>query len=204
MKPSAAAVLPILLLCACSSNPPAKVVEVKKSEPAPAQFNVTFDTSKGPFVVEVHRDWAPHGADRFYELVTGKFFDGDRFFRVIKGFVAQWGLNGNPDENTRWRDMAIPDDPVRQSNRRGYITFAKSGPNTRTTQMFINFQNNTRLDADGFAAFGKVTQGMDVVDSIYTGYREDPQQNMIEARGNDYLTEHYPKLDYIKTAKITP
>jgi len=177
---------------------------------APAVYKVNFDTSKGTFVIEVHRDWAPHGADRFYNLVKNGFYDGARFFRVISGFMVQFGVNGNPSISARWRDANIPDDPVTQSNQPGYITFATRGPDTRTTQVFINFGNNRGLDSQGFAPFGRVISGMPVVNALYSGYGEGapqgegPSQGLIQSQGNAYLTKQFPKLDYIKKATIAP
>src|SRR5437762_7934809 len=181
-------------------------------EMAPAQFKVNFDTSAGVFEVEVHRDWAPNGADRFYNLVKNGFFDNARFFRVISGFMVQFGLNGDPAISAVWRDARIPRDPVKEGNKRGNITFAMqggpNGPDTRTTQMFINFGDNSQLDSSGFAAFGKVTKGMDVVDKIYSGYGEGapsgrgPEQGRVQAEGNAYLTKDFPKMDYIKKTTI--
>jgi peptidyl-prolyl cis-trans isomerase A (cyclophilin A) len=178
------------------------------SEKAPDTFKVKFETSKGNFVVEVHRDWAPLGADRFYELVQSRFFDDARFFRVLKGFVVQFGLNKDPAVSAKWRTMRLVDDPVKQSNGRGTITYAMGGPNSRTSQMFVNLADNRRLDADGFAPFGSVVEGMEVVDALYGDYGEGapngagPDQQSIQARGNSYLIEQFPKLDYIKTAMI--
>jgi peptidyl-prolyl cis-trans isomerase A (cyclophilin A) len=179
-------------------------------EQAPATFKVNFDTSKGPFVIEVHRDWAPNGADRFYNLVKAGFYDDVRFFRVIPNFMAQFGIHGNPSVMQAWRQAQIKDDPVKQSNQRGYVVFATAGPNTRTTQLFINFRDNSNLDKQGFAPFGQVTKGMDVVDKIYDGYGEGaprgkgPEQGRLQSEGNAYLAKEFPKLDYIKTAKIVP
>jgi len=181
-------------------------------EMAPAQFKVNFDTSAGVFEVEVHRDWAPNGADRFYNLVKNGFFDNARFFRVISGFMVQFGLNGDPAVNSVWREARIPRDPVKEGNKRGNITFAMqggpNGPDTRTTQVFINFRDNSNLDPIGFASFGRVTKGMDVVDKIYSGYGEGapsgagPEQGRVQSEGNAYLTKDFPKLDYIKKASI--
>jgi peptidyl-prolyl cis-trans isomerase A (cyclophilin A) len=177
---------------------------------APADYKVKFDTSKGPFVVEVHRDWAPLGADRFYNLVKSGFFTNARFFRVISGFMVQFGINADPKVSAVWRDANINDDPVKQSNTRGMITFATRGPNTRTTQLFINYADNNRLDSMGFAPFGQVVSGMNVVDALYNGYGEGaprgagPEQGRIQSEGNAYLTKEFPKLDYIKTATIVP
>src|SRR4051812_32044824 len=142
------------------------------NEKAPALYKVKLDTSKGAVVIEVHRDWAPNGADRFYNLVKNGFYDDARFFRVISNFMVQFGLNADPKLSAVWRSANIPDDPVKQSNKRGYITFATAGPNTRTTQVFINFADNAPLDRQGFAPFGQVTTGMDVVDKLYAGYWE--------------------------------
>jgi peptidyl-prolyl cis-trans isomerase A (cyclophilin A) len=178
------------------------------TEQAPPKFQVNFDTSKGQFVVEVHRDWAPNGADRFYNLVKNGFFDDTRFFRVIPNFMVQFGIHGTPAIASAWRGAPIKDDPVKQSNKRGYVTFATAGPNTRTTQLFINFGDNAPLDRQGFAPIGEVVKGMDVVDKIYDGYGEGaprgkgPDQNRIQAEGNTYLNKDFPKLDYIKTATI--
>jgi peptidyl-prolyl cis-trans isomerase A (cyclophilin A) len=178
------------------------------TEQAPATYKARFDTSKGVFVIDVRREWAPVGADRFYNLVKNGFYDENRFFRVISGFMVQFGVNGNPQVSTPWRNAQIKDDPVKQSNKRGFITFATSGPNSRTTQVFINFGENTRLDAMGFAPFGKVSSGMEVVDKLYKGYGEGapggagPNQMMIQSRGNEYLKAEFPKLDYTQKAVI--
>jgi peptidyl-prolyl cis-trans isomerase A (cyclophilin A) len=180
------------------------------NEKAPATYKVKFDTSKGAFVVEVHRDWAPNGADRFYNLVKNGFYNDARFFRVISDFMVQFGINGNPKISAVWRDANIKDDPAKASNKRGYITFATAGPDTRTTQVFINFANNAGLDDQGFAPFGQVISGMDVVDSLYSGYGEGapqghgPNQGVVQSMGNAYLDKAFPKLDYIKTATIEP
>jgi peptidyl-prolyl cis-trans isomerase A (cyclophilin A) len=178
------------------------------NETAPDVYKVKFDTSKGPFVVEVHRDWAPNGADRFYNLVKNGFYDNDRFFRVVDGFMVQFGINGNPKVSSVWRDANIRDDQVTQSNKRGMITFATSGPNSRTTQVFINFNNNVGLDGQGFSPFGQVVSGMKVVDSLYNGYGEGaprgsgPDQGRVQSEGNAYLNKDFPMLDYIKKVTI--
>jgi peptidyl-prolyl cis-trans isomerase A (cyclophilin A) len=185
----AVALVLFVLLCACSKS-------------SPAEFKVRFDTSKGPFVVEVHREWAPNGVDRFYELLESGYYDDARFFRVLPNFVVQWGINKDPKVSRQWSQNSIPDDPVKESNRRGYITYAKRGPDSRTTQVFISLGDNVSLDAQGFAPFGKVTEGMDVVQNLYSGYREAPLQNMIQLQGNAYLESQFPQLDYIKTARI--
>jgi peptidyl-prolyl cis-trans isomerase A (cyclophilin A) len=180
----------------------------KLTAKAPAVFSARFETSKGPFVIEVHRAWAPRGADRFYNLVANGYFDDVRFFRVISGFMAQFGIHGNPAVSRAWRQAQIEDDPVVESNKRGMVSFAMGGPNTRTTQLFINYADNSRLDASGFPPFGKVTVGMEVVDAIFSGYGEGapngagPAQNRVQGEGNAYLNSDFPKLDYIKTARI--
>jgi peptidyl-prolyl cis-trans isomerase A (cyclophilin A) len=178
------------------------------TETAPPVYKAKFDTSKGAFVVEVHRDWAPNGADRFYNLVKNGFYNNARFFRVIEGFMVQFGISGDPKISAVWQDANIPDDPVKQSNERGMITFATAGPDTRTTQVFINFGDNASLDGQGFAPFGKVVSGMDVVDSLFSGYGEGapsgrgPNQGIVQSLGNPYLEKAFPKLDFIKTATI--
>ena len=179
------------------------------TEKAPATFNVNFDTSAGPFVITVHRDWAPNGADRFYNLVKNGFYNEARFFRAIQGFMVQFGIHGDPAVSKVWRNARLPVDKVTQSNTRGRITYAMGGsPDTRTTQVFINFRNNSNLDGMGFAPFGEVTSGMDVVDKIHTGYGEGaprgsgPDQGRVQAEGNAYLMKSFPKLDYIKSATI--
>lgn len=175
---------------------------------APATFRARFETSKGTFVVEVHRDWAPQGADRFFALTKSGFFDGVRFFRVIAGFMAQFGIAGDPKVSGAWRTRSIPDDPVRQSNTRGTVTFATAGPNTRTTQLFINYGDNHGLDPQGFSPIGQVVEGMDVVDHLFAGYGDGPpegsgpDQGRIESEGNAYLQSAFPKLDYVMRAQI--
>jgi peptidyl-prolyl cis-trans isomerase A (cyclophilin A) len=171
---------------------------------APAVFKAQFTTTTGDFVVEVNRAWAPLGADRFYNLVKNGYFTNASFFRVVPGFVVQFGLSANPAINKVWDSAKFPDDPVIQSNKRGSLVFATAGPNTRTTQLFINFGDNARLDGMGFAPFGTVTEGMDVVDKIYPGYRESPRQDLITDQGDAYLTANFPKIDKIKLAKIVP
>lgn len=171
---------------------------------APETFEVTFETTKGNFVVQVNRAWAPLGADRFYNLVKHGFFDGDPFFRVIPGFVVQFGLTGNKEVNRAWQDASIHDDPVRQSNLLGTVVFAAtSEPNSRTTQLFINLGDNSRLDSSRFAPFGKVISGMDVVQNIYSGYGENPDQTRIGSQGSAYFLKAFPRMDLIKSAKIT-
>ena len=178
------------------------------TEQAPATYKARFDTSKGVFVVDVRREWAPVGADRFYNLVKNGFYDDNRFFRVISGFMVQFGINGNPQISAPWRAAQIKDDPVKQSNKRGFITFATAGPNSRTTQVFINFGDNARLDSLGFAAIGQVTTGMNVVDQLYSEYGEGapngrgPNQGRIQAEGNSYLAKEFPNMDFVRKASI--
>jgi len=172
---------------------------------APETFKADFELSNGKhFVVEVHRAWAPNGADRFYNMVKNGFFDDCRFFRVVPDFMVQFGIHGDPAVSAPWRAARIPDDPVKESNKRGYVTFATAGPNTRTTQVFINFKDNSFLDGQGFSPFGRITTGMDVVDKIYSVDREKPDQGQIQAQGNAYLEKAFPKLDYVKKATIVP
>jgi len=171
--------------------------------PVPDVYRVLFDTSKGQFEIEVTKAWAPLGAQRFYRLVQQKFYDNARFFRVIQGFMVQFGLPASPAVAARWRARPMKDDKVTMSNTRGMVTYAKtSEPNTRTTQVFINYANNSALDKDGFSPFGHVIGGMEVVDSLYSGYGESPDQGSIQAQGNSYLESKFPRLDYIKTARI--
>ena len=178
------------------------------TDTAPDVFLARFDTSKGAFTIEVHRDWAPLGADRLYNLVKYGYYDNVRFFRVISGFMAQFGLHGDPKVNMAWRPARIDDDPVKQSNTRGMVTFAMAGPNTRTTQLFINLVDNVRLDGMGFAPVGKIVEGMETVDGLYPGYGEGapqgygPMQNRITSEGNEYLAAGFPQLDYVKSARI--
>jgi peptidyl-prolyl cis-trans isomerase A (cyclophilin A) len=192
--------LAAITLASCSKPAP-KVAP--SNEIAPATFRVAFDTTRGEVDVLVTRAEAPIGADRFYNLVKAKFFDGARFFRIVPNFVVQFGMAGDPKLNAAW-DVPIQDDPVLVSNTRGTLCFAaENNPNTRTTQLFINLGNNQRLDARRFAVFGKVVSGMDAVDHMYSGYGEKPQQEKITAEGNAYLEKNFPSLDYIKTATIT-
>jgi len=171
---------------------------------APADFKVRFTTSAGDFVVEVHRDWAPLGADRFYNLVRHGFFTNASFFRVVPGFVVQFGLNADPAVNKAWEHADISDDPVKHTNQRGTLVFATAGPNTRTTQLFINFGDNGRLDGMGFAPFGEVIEGMATVDKIYAAYGEQPQQDLITSQGDAYISKNFPKIDKIKFARMVP
>lgn len=178
------------------------------SETAPDVFQARFETSKGDFVIEVHRSWSPNGADRFYNLVGNGYYDDVRFFRVIAGFMAQFGIHGDAAVSAAWRGRRITDDPVAQSNVRGFVSYAKLGAHSRTTQVFINFGDNSRLDGMGFPPFGRVTEGMDVVDALYSGYGEGapsgtgPDQARIQLEGNAYLKENFPDLDFVRKATI--
>ena len=232
MKTTMAAVMAILMLAAGASGATTKKTTTK-SKPAakkstakapdrsklldpseltaraPDVFNVRFETSKGPFVVEVHRTWAPNGADRFYNLVTNGYYDDVRFFRVIADFMAQFGISGDPKLNRVWENADIPDDAVTQSNTRGMISFATRGPNSRSNQLFINYSDgNARLDSMGFSPFGKVIEGMTVVDALYSRYGEGapggggPDQGRLQAEGNEYLKKEFPQLDFIQTARV--
>jgi len=174
-----------------------------EQEKAPEQFRVRFETSAGDFVVEVHGKWAPIGADRFHELIKKEFYKDGRFFRVVPNFVVQFGINGDPEIQKKWRDNTIKDEPAVASNLRGYITYAKSNtPNSRTAQLFINLKDNQTLDPLGFSPFGRVVDGMDVVDKITAEYGERPNQGRIQLEGNAYLEKSFPNLDYIKSATI--
>jgi peptidyl-prolyl cis-trans isomerase A (cyclophilin A) len=178
------------------------------NEQAPENFKARFDTSKGAFVIEVRREAAPNGADRFYNLVKSGYFDNIRFFRVVSGFMVQFGIHGDPSVASKWRNATIKDDPVKVSNARGFVTFATSGPDSRTTQVFINFADNGGLDGQGFSPFGKVISGMNVVDALNAEYGEGaprgtgPDQGRVQMEGNAYLAKSFPRLDYIKKATI--
>lgn len=178
------------------------------AQPAPDTFRVAFETTKGRFVVEAYRAWAPLGADRFYHLARLGYFDGNKFFRVLDNFIAQFGVHGQPKVNKAFEELAIGDDPVKETNARGTVTFAMAGPGTRTTQLFINFRNNRPLDDMGFAPVGKVVEGMEVVDQLYSGYGEGAPQGfgVDQARlmweGNAYANAQFPKLDAITKATV--
>lgn len=175
---------------------------------APQEFDIRFETTKGEFTARAHRDWSPNGVDRLHELVSGGFFEDIAFFRVLDGFVAQFGISGDPGTASEWRQKQIEDDPVKASNTQGTISFAMAGPGTRTTQLFVNLSDNTRLDSMGFSPVAEVTEGMDVVQSLHGGYGEGaprgngPDQGRIQQHGNAYLKESFPKLDYVTKAEI--
>ncbi len=173
------------------------------TEQAPATYKVNLDTSKGAIVIEVHRDWAPIAADRFYNLVKNGFYDEARFFRVVPNFMVQFGMNADPSLTRIWAGSPMKDEPTKQGNKKGYVTFARTGaPNSRGTQLFINYKDNSFLDAQGFAAFGQVVTGMDVAEKITSQYGEKPEQGQITSTGNAYLNKEFPKLDFVKTATI--
>lgn len=210
----APAPLAVLILGACATlespttetpHDPGRTVV---TETAPDSFDVRFETTAGDFVVRARRERAPHGVDRFHRLVEEGFYDDTRFFRVIEGFVAQFGLSGDPETNAKWRPRTIPDDEVVANNDRGTVTFAMAGPDTRTTQLFINLVDNRRLDTMGFAPIGEVVEGMDVVDRLHSGYGEGaprgrgPDQSRIHSEGNAYLDREYPDLDAIRRATV--
>ena len=207
-----AAILLTVCLAACGgagsdtspeTPPPAILLNPAAfNETAPATYVARFNTSQGLVRIEVTRAWAPLGADRFFNLVRNGYYSEVRFFRVISGFVAQFGLHGSPSVNTAWRDQRINDDPVMQSNLRGTLTFATGGPNTRTTQLFINLVDNARLDNQGFAPIGRVITGMDVVDLFNAEYGERPNQGRIQSEGNRYLNDNFPRLDFVLDATI--
>jgi len=204
--------LSLALIVGCGDKPPKELLEPNDEAlkaPSPDTYKVKFETNEGDIIVEVHRDWSPNGADRLYHLVNYKFYDGVRFFRVIKGFMAQFGYHGDPKIGNVWKVKTFPDDSVKQSNLRGYVTFAKSAlPNSRSTNLFINYRNNSMLDSQGFSPIGKVIEGMEVVDKLYGGYGEGaprgkgPSQAKIQQEGNVYLKSSFPELDYIKKARI--
>ena len=194
-------------------NLPVTQVALQTEKPgSPAEklavYQVKFETSKGDFTVEVNPEWAPLGAAQFKKAVEAGVYNDARFFRVVDGFMVQFGIPGDPKLAAEWREKKIKDDPKVQSNQRGYITFAMAGPNTRTSQVFINLGDNSFLDNQGFPPFGKVVEGMDVVDSLYKGYGEGaprgrgPDQGRIQFEGNAYLTKSFPELDYIKKATV--
>jgi len=206
-----------MTLTNCTTKTPDSSAKISASAPdllnpatlnqtAPAMFRAKLTTTKGDVIIEVTRDWAPRGADRFYNLVQAGFYTDCSFYRTIAGFMTQFGISARPEVTRAWGDANLQDDPVKQSNTRGKVTFATAGPNTRTTQLFINYGDNSRLDATGFSPFGEVVQGMDVVDNLYSGYGGAPadQFQLIEAQGKPFLDQNFPMLDRILTATIVP
>ncbi|HEY0155231.1 MAG TPA: peptidylprolyl isomerase [Longimicrobium sp.] len=199
----------MLLMAAggCAKKP--ALLRTAQEGPAPEVFRVRFETSRGPFVVEAQRNWSPAGADRFHYLVRNGFYNENRFFRVVNGFMVQFGISGDPAVSAVWSERFIRDEPVVHGNERGTVTFATAGPNARSTQLFINYRDNRTLDAQGFTPIGRVVEGMEVVDSLYAGYGEGPpmgprgpEQSRIVSEGNEYLKRDFPRLDYITTARI--
>jgi cyclophilin family peptidyl-prolyl cis-trans isomerase len=203
----------LLMLASCSSSnnsqnktdetakPAATEAAQTPQTPATGDYKVLMATSKGDITIEVHRDWAPIGAQRFYDLVQSGFYDNARFFRYVPNFIIQFGLAADPALTKKW-DKNLADDPVTHTNRAGSVTFATAGRNTRTTQVFFNLRSNRSLDEQGFAPFAQIVDGMDITAKIYSGYGEQPDQDAIQLQGNAYLLKSYPKLDYIKTAKV--
>ena len=181
------------------SQPPATSAPV---QPTPDSFRVAFETTRGPFIVEAHRAWAPNGVDRLHELVAAAAFDDNAFFRVVPRFIVQFGAFGDSKVNARWDSLRIADDPPGKNNLRGTMAFAQEGAASRTHQVFINLSDNAHLDRSGFVPVGRVVEGMNIVDSIYAAYREKPEYHLIATLGNTYLRRMYPKLDYITTARI--
>ncbi len=213
-----AAALP-LLLAGCSGGSTEDEAPVQRNpllraddfkETAPAEYQVTLETSEGNVVIQVYRDWAPLGADRFYSLARGGFYDDARIYRVVPGFMAQFGLNADPYVNQVWKREFLVDDPVVESNTRGRVAFAKGGRHTRTTEIFISYKDNSALDDEGFAPIGEVVEGMDVVDAFYSEYGDGPPrgdgpyQAMAQARGNEYLDADFPELTRIVGVTVTP
>ena len=188
---------------ACTDKPPSPV-RTAPVGPAPVSFRVAFETTRGRFVVEVTRAWSPTGADRFYDLVAEGFFDDNRFFRVLPGFIAQFGVSDDRKINEKWEAKTIADDPVTESNTHGTIVFASDGPNSRSHQLFINLADNRNLDKQGFSPIGRVVEGLSVADSIYSGYGETPNYHLLATLGNSYLTRMFPRLDHIKRARLLP
>jgi len=206
MKLQILAVVSALMLSACGRDRPKDAS--KAPTPVPDVYRVHFETTKGDFVIEVTRAWAPRGADRFHELVRTKFCDGARVFRVVPRYIVQFGLKGVPATDRYWSQLSIPDDPVTQNNARGTISYAKAGPATRTSQVFVNLRDNFELDKKGFAPFGRVVSGMDIVDQFYKGYGDGPpdgvgpEQERIRREGNEYLDRYFERLDHIKKAAL--
>jgi len=183
---------------ACSRDEHPEVV----AGPAPDSFRVALATSKGDVVVAVYKSWSPHGAERFYQLVSERFFDEQRFFRVIPQYIAQFGASADPKKNDRWDDAKIPDDPRTQTNARGTLSFAAEAPNTRSHQLFFNLKDNPKLDPQGFVPIGRVVSGMEVLDALYDDYGDTPKYRLVATLGNEYLHRMFPRMDYIRTARV--
>lgn len=188
-------------VAACGDGTP-KYVRTAPAGPAPESFRVAFETTRGKFVVDITRSLAPHGADRFYDLAAEGFFDESAFFRVIPGFVAQFGVNNDRKVNEAWDAKVIPDDSVKIPNTRGTLVFASAGKDSRAHQLFVNLKDNTNLDRQGFSPIGRVIDGMGVVDSLYSGYGEAPSYHLLATLGKSYLKRMFPKVDYIRTAHL--
>ena len=195
---SVLATLLMLAAGACKEEAPHRI----ETGAAPDSFRVVFVTSRGQFVVAVDRAWSPHGADRFHELAANHFFDDQRFFRVLSGYIAQFGASGDPKVNNLWEGRKIPDDPRTHSNARGTVSFAAEGTDSRTHQLFVNLKDNPKLDAQNFIPIGRVVEGMTVLDSLNDDYGESPKYHLIATLGTSYLRRMFPKLDYIETARI--
>jgi len=197
-----ASALALLAFCvsllACDREKPREVA----AGPAPDSFRVALSTSKGDVVVAVYKAWSPHGADRFYQLVSEGFFDDQRFFRVIPQYIAQFGASGDPERNDRWDDAKIPDDPRKETNARGTLSFAAEAPNTRSHQLFFNLKDNPKLDPQNFIPIGRVVEGMSVLDALYDDYGDTPKFRLVATLGNEYLQRMFPRLDYIRTARV--
>jgi len=204
--------IPCLWVAGCGADAPPPLLDPTDpywTEPAPEDFQVRFETTAGVFVLRVVRAWSPNGADRFYNFARSGYLDGQRFTRVVPDFICQWGIHGTAEVAQAWRNAAFTDDPVVESNTRGRIAFAMTGPDTRTTQFYISLADNSRLDEQGFSPFGEVIDGMDVVDRIYSGYGEDAgggvrrgNQDPLFAGGNAYIDQQYPELDHVVDATI--
>jgi peptidyl-prolyl cis-trans isomerase A (cyclophilin A) len=206
MKRNKVLILAVGVLACAAATVPA----TKKAPPIPAEYKVKLETTKGDVIIQVHRDWAPLGADHFYQLVTKGYYDNNAFFRVLKGYIVQFGMNGDPKVTARWNNVPLKDDPHNISNKVGTVTFAKtSRPDSRTTHIFINLDNNGEaLDADGFTPFGEVISGMENVNNLYAGYGDGPpsgsgpDQEALTHGGNAYLKKDFPSLDYITKATV--
>ncbi len=196
--------LSVLVICGIVGGLGINLLGQDSSKPqkAPATFQAKFETTAGDFVIEVKREWSPNGADRFYELVSSGLYDDCKFFRVLPGFMVQFGINGDPKVAAKWREATIKDDPVMKSNKKGMVTFATSGPNSRTSQIFVNYKDNKFLDPQGFSPFGQIVEGMDVVEKINSQHGEKPDQGKIQKQGNAYLKDKFPELDGVKKATI--